>query len=128
MTTTRDSKYSVLGANALLGLAFAAASVFADDRPPGDQPNRAPQPPASVAPSDLPPDAMPERIAAFEQLDADHDGSLSRAEIPATLDLARNYSNYDLDADGKLSRDEFGRYKRWKEELAKMRAKEPAKR
>jgi hypothetical protein len=130
MKPIRDSKFAVLGANALFGLLLFALSALADDRPPGDQPAKAPQPPAPVArpAPNVPADAVPDRLYAFEEFDADKNGSLARAEVPATLDLARNYANYDLDADGKLSRDEFSRYRRWKEELARMHQRDNAKR
>src|SRR5205085_943457 len=109
----------------LLGLAFAALSALAADRPPGDQPAQPATPRAAAAARS---DVAAAAPATFEALDADHDGSLARAEIPGTLDLARNYANYDLDGDGKLSRDEYARYRVWKLELARMQNAETQRR
>jgi hypothetical protein len=112
MQPRSTSKFAVLGANALLGLMFAALSVLADDAP---QPKR------------VPVDVGPAALAGFGELDRDRDGHLAREEVPASLDLSRTYANYDLDGDGKLSRAEFDKYKQWKETLARMQGADAAK-
>ena len=59
MKPIKESKFAVAGANALFGLLLLALSVLADDRPPGDQPAKAPQPAPNV-----PADAVPDRLVA----------------------------------------------------------------
>ena len=46
--------------------------------------------------------------ASFQTLDANHDGRLSRAEIPKDMPLLRSrFSSYDLNQDGNLDAQEF---------------------
>jgi hypothetical protein len=43
----------------------------------------------------------------FDQLDANHDGKLSKAELPAKHPLAPHFGMLDTNKDGTLSRSEF---------------------
>lgn len=46
--------------------------------------------------------------AAFQAMDKDHDGRLSRSEIPADMTLLRTrFSTYDANQDNKLDPQEF---------------------
>jgi hypothetical protein len=46
--------------------------------------------------------------SSFQSLDANHDGHLSRSEIPNDMTLLRSrYSSYDLNQDGYLDAQEF---------------------
>ncbi|HEV2622595.1 MAG TPA: hypothetical protein VGU65_10975 [Frateuria sp.] len=46
--------------------------------------------------------------ASFQSLDANHDGHLSRSEIPKSMTLLRSrFSSYDLNQDGYLDPQEF---------------------
>ena len=45
--------------------------------------------------------------AAFKALDTNSDGFLSRKEAEADKDLAKRFSKFDANKDGKLSEDEF---------------------
>lgn len=45
---------------------------------------------------------------SFQSLDANHDGHLSRSEIPKSMTLLRSrFSSYDLNQDGYLDPQEF---------------------
>lgn len=125
MATQKSSKFFAVGANALLGFACFGIAALASERPPGDQPANAPATTTSAAPAASTTvthaaPAAPQSIPRFEALDRNHDGILARDEVPADLDLSRTYANYDLNGDGKLTRDEFAKYKQWKDELARM--------
>lgn len=47
---------------------------------------------------------------SFEELDADGDGHVNQADIPADHELANLFAQYDADGDGRLSRAEFDLY------------------
>lgn len=47
---------------------------------------------------------------SFEELDANGDGHVNQADIPADHELANLFAQYDLDGDGRLSRAEFDLY------------------
>lgn len=47
---------------------------------------------------------------SFEELDANGDGHVYQADIPADHELANLFAQYDLDGDGRLSRAEFDLY------------------
>lgn len=51
--------------------------------------------------------AMAGETPAFDELDLDGDGYLSREEAAAVPGLREHFSVFDLDGDGRLSRSEY---------------------
>jgi hypothetical protein len=52
----------------------------------------------------------------FDELDNNRDGFITKEEVPATLELSTSFVNFDDNADGKLSQDEYAKYKPMKDE------------
>ena len=52
----------------------------------------------------------------FDELDGNTDGFITKEEVPATLELSTSFVNFDDNADGKLSQDEYAKYKPMKDE------------
>lgn len=46
----------------------------------------------------------------FEELDTTGDGYINQADVPADHELATLFAQYDVDGDGRLSREEFAAY------------------
>jgi Ca2+-binding EF-hand superfamily protein len=52
----------------------------------------------------------------FDELDKNHDGFITKDEVPATIELSTSFVNFDNNADGRLSKDEYAKYKPMKDE------------
>ena len=68
-----------------------------------------------VGAQDIPAPAAPPgpadgRSTAFERLDTLRDGKLTKAEASADGELARRFSELDVDRNGKLDSGEFARF------------------
>lgn len=89
---------------ALFGLAMAGA-VQAQDTPQPASPPPAVAPPGAPAHTGAPP---------FEQLDTNHDGKLSRSEIPKNVDalkqLRAHFNEADINGNGTLDPGEYSSY------------------
>jgi Ca2+-binding EF-hand superfamily protein len=85
----------------LLALAFATGNAIASPQSHAH---------AHAAPTELGPAAAPaasdNAAKAFDALDANKDGQLSKAEL-ATYPMAAHASMADADRNGRLSREEF---------------------
>jgi hypothetical protein len=62
----------------------------------------------------------PDKIVTFEQLDINHNGVLSRAELKPNDWLYQNFDQVDTNHDGVLSRAEFEAWR--KARIAELRA------
>ena len=98
---------------ALFGLTFAVTagtSFAAGNNPATNQPL-----PASTPYTRLTNDNVKDRgamaQAKFDQLDADHDGSIDKQEAMASEELTVRFDKLDIDHDGKLSSNEFSAIK-----------------
>ena len=75
---------------------------------PPAAPEPAPAPPAQQAPALQAPAYTASNIAlAFDYIDANKDGQLSRAEAAGFRGVAKNFDAADTNKDGSLSRQEF---------------------
>ncbi len=74
---------------------------------PAAEPDTTPAPVDSMG-SDT---AMPAADAPFADLDTNHDGSLTKDELPAGEMLAEHFSAADTDSDGKLSEAEVAKHR-----------------
>lgn len=45
--------------------------------------------------------------ASFSELDKNHDGSITRDELPSSSSIVSQFSTYDTNGDGKLSETEY---------------------
>ncbi len=88
---------------ALLASALAAGSALAFANEP-------------VPPID--PTPITQDVPTFEQLDADRDGMIAKAEVPADHELTTLFASFDNDGDENLSRTEFDEYATEDEEEA----------
>ncbi|MEO6137611.1 MAG: EF-hand domain-containing protein [Luteimonas sp.] len=89
----------------------------ADDAAPAPVPaaDATPPPPdAAAAPAPMAPSAMPAAAAGdtpFADLDKNHDGSLTKDELPDGEMLKDHFSKADTNGDGKLSEDEVASHR-----------------
>jgi Ca2+-binding EF-hand superfamily protein len=104
----------LIGAGALFGLAglsaFAQEPVKSD--PIKSDPVKSDQP-VSIALNQLDRTA---KAMPFDELDKNKDGFITKDEVPATIELSTSFVNFDTNADGKLSKDEYAKYKPIKDE------------
>ena len=109
----------VLGTAALLGAAaYAQEPVKADpykSEPVKDEPVRSDQGSPMMAQSNAQLDKSTMSLK-FDELDKNRDGFITKDEVPATLELSTSFVNFDDNADGKLSQDEYAKYKPMKDE------------
>ena len=69
---------------------------------------------SSATPTDRPATAIAPQaasIATFDDLDINKDSGLGKDEVIGDSGLSNSFAMYDSDNDGKLSRDEFAKYK-----------------
>lgn len=108
----------VIAALALFATATATAAAErpqpVDSSPPAqDNPELPPQP----APRPVDPLAAEKRndtaLTAFERLDTDRDGKLSKTELGGDEGAGMDFSRIDRDGDGSISRDEWNAH--WQE-------------
>src|SRR5205823_5784207 len=141
----------IIGSGAMFGLALAAGAVFGAEvphgdsstspqttqseadsvaRPPGTVPpfvkpttphDVAASPPTSTSPPAKPMAAI-SKAPKFEDLDLNHDGSIQRNELSATMDADSMLLKYDRNGDGKLSRGEYASYLADRRAYARMKA------
>lgn len=91
----------------LLALAIpAVASAAAQETHPQDEPR--PRTDASTPPST---DMATPTPRAFEELDANGDGSIAKDEAAVDPALTQAFGTLDQDADGKLSPTEYAAYR-----------------
>ncbi len=86
----------------------------ADDAAPAAVPATATTPPADAAPAPMAPSAMPAAAAGdtpFADLDKNHDGSLTKDELPDGEMLKDHFSKADTNGDGKLSEAEVASHR-----------------
>lgn len=94
---------TVSGTLLALGLGVAGSALAASDTlSPGRQSGA----PGTVVETESP--AMP--AAGFSKLDADGDGMISRSEGKKNKDVAKSWTQLDLNRDGKLDSMEFSQF------------------
>lgn len=86
---------------AMLSCGVLAAPAWAQSQPPSPQ-QTAPPPAADAAtPANAP------RQQRWDDLDTNHDGSLSKAEASVNPGLSQVFDQVDVNADGAVSLDEY---------------------
>lgn len=64
-------------------------------------------PAATGSPGKANPAATSQTPAMFEQLDANHDGSITKAEAERSADVKARFDKLDANRDGKISAQEY---------------------
>ena len=86
-----------------------------------------PTPQSPATPTDRPPMATatsPTQIATFQDLDLNKDSGLTKDEVIGDQTLSNSFATYDTNGDGKLSQEEFAKYKSSKQ-LGRAKSDEP---
>jgi len=147
--TNSNLKSCLVATGVALALAAGAAAAQSGTSQPPEQPPTAipptsapppdqqanppagstsvPTPQSPATPTDRAPMATatsPTQIATFADLDINKDSGLTKDEVIGDQTLSNSFATYDTNGDGKLSQEEFAKYKASKQ-LGRAKTEEP---
>ena len=118
MNSLKLTTLALLSAALFGAAAFAQEPVKADpykSEPIKGEPVRSDQTTPMTAQSNAQLDKSTKSLK-FDELDKNRDGFITKDEVPATVELSTSFVNFDNNADGRLSQDEYAKYKPMKDE------------